>query len=115
MQKIVAGRKAPEADRKAADIDGDGDISVSDIAQLQKFIAGRRVTLVPEKESFNGHTYQAVDKSMTWADAKSCCEKMGGTLIHVWGDHDDVIRHNDWDYAYTGFVCEWEPSELSAV
>jgi hypothetical protein len=188
LQKIVAGWKVPEADRKAADVDGDGDISVFDITLLQKFIAGWRVTLGPEKESFNGHTYQAVDKSMTWSDAKSYCEKMGGhlvtitseseeefieqlidrhlmkhyhigltddrnsnyswvtgepfsynkniksadgewdqytyvltsrkmggTLIHVWGDHDDVIRHDDWDYTYTGFVCEWEPSELSAV
>ena len=130
--------------------------------------------------TYNGHTYQVFDISETWEEAKEYCETLGGHLvtitseeenlfienlidkfskyhyhigltddgrgnynwvtgenfkynksissadgqrdqytyvitsinmeepfIHVWGDHDTILRGDAWDYTNSGFICEW--------
>ena len=31
--------------------------------------------------------------------------------IHLWADHDDVVRGDMWDYTKSGFICEWDEVE----
>jgi len=35
------------------------------------------------RQTFNGHTYQVFDTSLTWHEAKAYCESLGGHLVTI--------------------------------
>lgn len=46
-----------------------------------------------KKATFNGHTYQRFDKSMSWKDAKAYCETLGGYLATITSsDEYEVVK-----------------------
>lgn len=36
-----------------------------------------------EKKNFNNHTYQIIDRGLTWTEAKEYCESIGGHLVTI--------------------------------
>ena len=43
----------------------------------------------------NGHYYQRIDTKMTWTDAKSYCEKLGGHLATITSASEDSFVYNN--------------------
>ncbi|MGN0486576.1 MAG: hypothetical protein ACI4GB_05015 [Acutalibacteraceae bacterium] len=41
------------------------------------------VSAADDTATFNGHTYQRFDESMTWKEAKAYCESLGGYLATI--------------------------------
>ena len=39
----------------------------------------------------NGHYYQRIDKKVTWHEAKSYCEKLGGHLATVSSENENLF------------------------
>ncbi|MBR5165158.1 MAG: C-type lectin domain-containing protein [Ruminococcus sp.] len=42
---------------------------------------------------FNGHTYQSIDKHMTWEDAKRYCESLGGHLVTITNEEEQQFLY----------------------
>lgn len=60
---------------------------------------------------FNGHYYQAYDTSMTWYEAKSYCETLGGHLVTITSEAEnnfvfDLIVDNSRNYYWIGATDE---------
>lgn len=52
------------------------------------------VTVVGEKRTFNGHTYQLVYSTYGWNEMKSYCESQGGYLACITTTEEDAFLYN---------------------
>lgn len=59
-----------------------------------KFNGSTPVSTANEKKTFNNHTYQVIDKLMTWEEAKAYCESLGGYLVTLNSKEEDEFVFN---------------------
>ena len=43
---------------------------------------------------FNGHTYSVIDKALDWYEAKGYCENLGGHLVTITSEDENVFVFN---------------------
>lgn len=58
------------------------------------------------KQNYNGHSYQLIDKNLSWLEAQDYCKKQGGHLVSITSDGEQQFIEslfND-DISYT---CYW--------
>ncbi len=64
-----------------------------------------------QRYTFNGHTYQIFDSSISWEDAKSFCETLGGHLVSINSKDENefiesIIKDAKQDIYWTGGLKE---------
>ncbi len=53
----------------------------------------------------NGHYYQRIDKSMSWTEAKSYCENLGGHLATITSQSENDFIYNNLTYSNNNYYC----------
>ena len=78
-----------------------------------------------ERKTFNGHTYQIIDRNMNWTRAKAYCESLGGHLVSINSKEEQtfltsIIRNNETSggyiiglyYDYNDDIWKWADGSL---
>jgi hypothetical protein len=67
------------------------DIAITKGEPNQAKMAEAQIHLLPEFHYHNGHVYRVFKDTVSWAEAKAACEKMGGHLATVESDEENTF------------------------
>ncbi|MDY6061204.1 MAG: DUF6273 domain-containing protein [Oscillospiraceae bacterium] len=67
--------------------DSNGNILIHAMKSFDDFVS-------QDKFSFNGHTYQVLNESLSWSEAKESCEKSGGHLVTITSEEENEFVNN---------------------
>ena len=72
------------------------EITIVDADNLEKkYLNGKLISSVPaDALKYNGHSYKIFNDGMTWEDAKVYCESIGGHLVTITDENEQIVVEN---------------------